>query len=102
VARLTQALQLAGHEGVPLATVRSDVIDHVRRRNDAALEAELAQRMALQLQLPQPLPAPSLVEAIPFNRVVASNSHERALNPRQEELWPVQCTSYPARAILQQ
>src|SRR5215472_10715050 len=48
VARLAQALQLAGHEGIPVAPVRGDMIYHVRSRDDAALETELAQRMALQ------------------------------------------------------
>ena len=60
VARLAQALELAGHEGIPIAPVRDDVIHHLCGCDDAAVETELAQRMALQLQLPQPLPKPVL------------------------------------------
>jgi len=49
VARLAQAQQLAEHESIPIAPVRGDVIDHVRRRDNAALEAKTTQWMALKL-----------------------------------------------------
>ena len=38
-ARLARALQLTGDEGIPVAVMRRDVIHHVRRRDDAALES---------------------------------------------------------------
>jgi hypothetical protein len=46
--------------------VRGDVIHHVRRRDDAAPQAELA--LLPQPQAGQPLPACRLVEVIPFDR----------------------------------
>src|SRR5215472_2680059 len=52
------SVKLAGHEGIPIAPVRDDVIHHLCGCDDAAVETELAQRMALQLQLPQPLLKP--------------------------------------------
>ena len=58
--RLAQALQLASDELGPVAPMRRDVIDHVRRRYDSALQTERAQRMLYQLELTQPLPARGL------------------------------------------
>jgi len=53
--------------------VRLDVRDADRRATeDAALEAELAQRMPTQLHPMQPLPAPGLVEEVPFGEVEQS------------------------------
>src|SRR5262249_46057829 len=75
VARLAQALQLAEHEGIPVSPVRGEVIHHIRRRDDAALEAKTTQWMTLQLQLPQPLPAPGLVEGVPLRQVAANSRH---------------------------
>jgi tRNA-dihydrouridine synthase len=57
MARLAQTLQLASDEFSPVALMRRDVIDHVRRRHDSALQTELAQRMQYQLELAQPSPA---------------------------------------------
>ena len=56
VARLAQALQHTEHERT-VTTVWCDVIHHVRRGGDAALQTKFAQRMLPQLQPAQPLPA---------------------------------------------
>src|SRR5262249_45482312 len=88
VARLAQTLQLAGDEVGPVAPMRRDVIDHVRRRHDSALQTELAQRMLHQLKLAQPLPACGFVEAIPRNRASGSR-HEY-----YSAAWPVSSTNF--------
>jgi hypothetical protein len=62
VARLAQTLQFASDEGGPVAPVRDDVIDHVGRRDDSALKAELAQWFLSQLQSAQPSPTRRFVE----------------------------------------
>jgi len=76
MARLAQALQFASDERGPVAFMRLDVVDHVRRRHDPALHIELAQRMLHQLELAQPLPARGLIETLPRNRVAANGRHQ--------------------------
>jgi hypothetical protein len=64
VTRLAQALQFASDECSPIAPVRSDMIDYARCGDDAALQAELAQRMCPQPQPAQLLPAPGFIEGV--------------------------------------
>ncbi len=61
---LAQRLQFAKPELVDVAAVRVDVIADRCCRDDAALHAELAQRMLLQLVLTQAVPARAIVEMI--------------------------------------
>jgi hypothetical protein len=88
VARLAQALQLARDERGPVALMWHDVIDHVRRRHDPALETELAQRMLHQLELTQAVASAQFYRNSPRNRVTANSRHER--HP-----WPGSPTSMP-------
>jgi hypothetical protein len=55
--------------------MRHDVIDHVRRRHDSALQTDLTQRMLYQLQLAQPSPTRSFIEVLPRNGVTANSRH---------------------------
>jgi hypothetical protein len=64
MAVLTERLSLAEPELVEVAAVRLDVIADRRRRDDAALHAELAQRVLLQLMLANTMPARAIVEMI--------------------------------------
>lgn len=61
----------ASDERGPVALMR-DVVDHVRRRDSADFQAELAQRVLPQLMPAQPLPTCSLVETGPRNGLTAS------------------------------
>src|SRR5215831_3405905 len=57
--------------------MRRDMIDHVRRRHNSALQTELAQRMLYQLKLTQPLPTCGLVELIVLDWTATHESHHR-------------------------
>ena len=76
VARPAKTLQLASDERGPVALMRLDVIDHVRRRDDPALQTELTEQMLYQLELAQPSPARGFIEVLPRNRVTANSRHE--------------------------
>ena len=56
VTALAQAPKRAQPELVDVALVRFDVIAEFRRRDDAALQAEVAERMRKQLVFPDPGP----------------------------------------------
>jgi hypothetical protein len=71
VISLAQALKRAQPELVDVALVRFDVIADFRRRDDAALQAELAERIRDQLLLPNPGPAPGAVPSVPLRRLTA-------------------------------
>jgi hypothetical protein len=68
VAPLAQALKRAEPEFLDIATVRLDVIADGGRSDDAALQAELAERMREQLLLPNPGPARGAVPSVPLRR----------------------------------
>jgi hypothetical protein len=72
VAPLAQALKRAEPEFVDIATVRLDVIADGGRSDDAALQAELAERMREQLLLPNPGPARGAVPSVPLRRLTAT------------------------------
>jgi predicted metal-dependent HD superfamily phosphohydrolase len=56
VAMLAQTYERTEPEFVDVAAMRFDVIADCRRLDDAALQAEFAQRMLAQLVLPDPRP----------------------------------------------
>ena len=72
MAPLAQALKRTEPEFVDIAVVRLDVIADRRRRDDAALQAEVAERMRKQLLLPDPRPAPGAVPSVPLRRLAAT------------------------------
>src|SRR5262249_4601943 len=80
---LAQTLQLASDKVGPITSMQRDMIDHVRRRHDSALQTELTQRVLHQLQFAQPLPARSFIEAIPCNRITTKGRHRRHLHRRE-------------------
>jgi hypothetical protein len=75
VARLAQALQLAGDERRPVAVMRLDVIHHVRHCDAPACQTELAQWLDLELPSAQPAPTRRFVESVPRNWTTAGNRH---------------------------
>jgi hypothetical protein len=74
VTPLAQALKRHRPEFVDVAMVRRDVITNFCRSDDAALQAELAERMREQLLLPNPGPAICGVPPVPF-RWSTANAH---------------------------
>ena len=56
VARLAEALERTEPEPITIAVMRLDVVADLRWRDDAALEAELAQRLLEQLVPADPSP----------------------------------------------
>jgi hypothetical protein len=55
--------------------MRHDVIGDGRRRHDAALQTELAERLGFELQPAQALSARCFVEVSPGNRIAANSRH---------------------------
>ena len=74
VARLAKRLKRPEPKYIHVATMRLDVVADGRRRDDAALEAELAQRMLEQLMPANPRPAGGAVPAVP-PRTLTTNTH---------------------------
>ena len=71
---LAQALKRTEPELVDVAMVRLDVVADRRRRDDAALQAILTERMLEQLVLPDPGPASCGVPLVPL-RWLSANAH---------------------------
>lgn len=69
VTRLAQALQFAGDEFRPIASVFFDVIDDRSGHHVTATGADRAQRMLAKLKRAKPLPARRIVPAVP--RIIA-------------------------------
>jgi hypothetical protein len=74
MALLTQRLKRPEPELVHIAAVRLDVIADGRRRDDAALEAELAQRVLKKLVPADTGPATRAVPGVP-PRTLTTNTH---------------------------
>jgi hypothetical protein len=74
VAVLAQALKRAEPKLVNVAVMWLDVIADCRRLDDAALQAEVAERMREQLLPPDPCPARGAIPGVPL-RGSAADSH---------------------------
>ena len=74
VATFAEAHERAEPKFVHVAMMRLDVIADCRSLDDAALEAEHAQRVFEQLVPPNPRPAPGAVPCVPLRRL-AANTH---------------------------
>jgi hypothetical protein len=71
MARLAQTLERPEPKPIHIATMRLNVIADFRRRDDATLEAELAQRVFEELVPPNSSPAGRAVPLIPLCRPTA-------------------------------
>ena len=79
VARLAKRLKRPEPKYIHVATMRLDVVADGRRRDDAALEAELAQRMLKQVVPSDPSPARRAVPLIPLRLPATHGSNYHPL-----------------------
>jgi hypothetical protein len=73
MAPFAQAHERTEPEFIDVPTMRLDVITDFCRRDDAALQTELAERMREQLLLPDPPPATGAVPSVPLRRLAATS-----------------------------
>jgi hypothetical protein len=72
VTRLAQAHKRPEPEFINVASMRLDVITDCRRRDDAAIQTELAERLLEQLVLSDAGPAVRAIPSIPFRWLAAN------------------------------